>query len=110
MPEKILLDALAKYKIYLQIGNITNTEEEIQRTVKRIESYEEYLNQGNRITDLWLKENCTILAKVVKCAYSNSNEDSIDKENLEYLNKFMTYYRNLYKQCGFNFNELPILP
>ena len=78
-----------------------------------IDSYcsnEKDTSQGNRITDLWLKENCTILAKVVKCAYSNSNEDSIDKENLGYLNKFMTYYRNLYKQCGFNFNELPILP
>ena len=101
-----LLNVLSIYKIFVQMDSVPNLNGRIEKTIKQIESCEEHIKQGKDINDSWLKENHSILARAVKVAYKHLILTSSDNQNLKYINKFMIYYREFYRQNGIDFENL----
>ena len=101
-----LLNVLTIYKIFIQMGGTPNLNGRIDNLIKQIELCEEYINQGKEINDSWLKENHIILARAVKVAYKHLRATSPDTKDLKYINKFMIYYKEFYRQNGIDFENL----
>ena len=107
MLEKTLLDAITTYKVYLHMESKNLSKSKIDSIIKLLTPCEEYLNQGNKVNDEWLKSNHSILAKVVKCAYSDAKEASLDDKHEE-LNKFVVYFKAFYNHVGIDYAEIPV--
>ena len=101
-----LLNALTIYKIFLQMDDNPKYNARIENLIKKIESCEDYINQGKEINDSWLKENHTILAKSIKTAHRHLKETSSDAPELRYVNSLMIYYKDFYRQNGMDFENL----
>lgn len=108
--KKSLLGALIIYKTFARMESARISNDELNNILKSIEPYEDYLNHDGEINDYWLKDNCTILSKAVKCAHHHLKETSPNSPDLQQLNKFMVYYRVFYNQCGGDFDKMSIFP
>ena len=107
MLNNTILNALRSYRIHIQSDNSLYSKTQIDEILSRIESCEQYLIDGKEVDGAWLKEHYSVLSKSVNCAHNlverNCDESSnnITEEHRD-LNKLILFYKEFYRQKGFD--------
>lgn len=98
MLSNTLINALNTYKIYIQCGNGMRTKAEIDRILKRIQSCEVYINEGNEVSTSWLHSNYEVLSKAVKHAHDLFHRNDEMNEEHRDLNRLMKIYIDFFEE------------
>ncbi|MBR3843997.1 MAG: hypothetical protein IKM39_00645 [Clostridia bacterium] len=114
MYEKTILNALINYHTYIQTENGSNDIGTNSNFINHIKSCEEYIQQGNEVTTLWMKENHSVVSKAVKYAhdfihrnYIKSDDEYSSLEHKE-LNRCVSIFTDFYKKAGIDSNYMDI--
>ena len=113
MYENTILNALVKYRIHIQTDSRFSSEQ-INCRLNSIKVCEDYIEQGNKISIDWLKNNHIPVSKAVNYAHSlihrnyiESDREYSSKEHKE-LNRCMCIYTYFYNEIGFGSDYINI--
>ena len=114
MYEKTVLSALKQYHIHIQTQNALNNTRVNSNFIEHISSCEEFIEQGNKVTASWMKENHTVISKSVKYAhdyihrnYTKSDSEYLSDEHKE-LNLCVRFFIEYYEQSGIDRSYMDI--
>lgn len=110
MYENTILNALKQYHIHIGTNGLNPN----ISFLNRIKVCEEYIEQGNAVTTVWMKENHTVVSKAVNYAhnfihrnYIESDSEYLSEEHRE-LNLCVRFFIDYYEKLGIDSKYMDI--
>ena len=98
MLKNTLLNTLNEYRIFIQFEPGMRTQRGVDHMLQRIQSCEDYINEGNEISTSWLHSNYDVLSKAVKHAHDQLHQNNESNEEHRDLNMLMKIYIEFFEQ------------